>query len=216
MIRSAQGIVLFLFSGATFASDVSDASPADILNSFLATQPSPLALWVVVIVSIISILWNFYIWTASKRENKRLRKLIKRDDFWFRTIVLPTLVEPLSKFVDENTKRNVQLSDKRFSDQEHKSKEYDQYLTKFNQEREVIIQACYLLTLHSDDLYQKVTSLLDELEDHVTIYCLSRSKPDTQLNQEEIEKLELFNNIFFVTFVKVLEAIKTFHESSEL
>ena len=216
MIRSAQGIVLFLFSGATFASDVSDTSSADILNSFLATQPSPLALWVVVIVSIISILWNFYIWTASKRENKRLRKLIKRDDFWFRTIVLPTLVEPLSKFVDENTKRNVQLSDKRFSDQEHKSKEYDQYLTKFNQEREVIIQACYLLTLHSDDLYQKVTSLLDELEDHVTIYCLSRSKPDTQLNQEEIEKLELFNNIFFVTFVKVLEAIKTFHESSEL
>ena len=83
-------------------------------------------------------------------------------------------------------------------------------LTKFNQEREVIIQACYLLTLHSDDLYQKVTSLLDELEDHVTIYCLSRSKPDTQLNQEEIEKLEQFNNIFFVTFVKVLEAIKTF------
>ena len=216
MIRSAHGIVLFLFSGATFASDVSDTSYLDILTSFLATQPSPLALWFVVIVSIISILWNVYIWIASKCENKKLRKLIKRDDFWFRTIVLPTLVEPLSKFVDENTKRNVQLSDKRFSDQERISKEYDQYLTEFNQEREVIIQACYLLTLHSDDLYQKVTSLLDELEDHVTMYCLSRSQPGIQLNQEELEKLEQINHIFFVTFVKVLGEIKTFHESNEL
>ena len=216
MIRSAHGIVLFLFSGATFASDVSDTSSSDFLNPFFEIQPSPLALWAAVGASIILILWNIYTWTVSKRENKKLRKLIKRDDFWFRTIVLPTLVEPLSNFVDENTKKNVQLSDRRFSDQEHKSMAYDQYLMKFNQEREVIIQACYLLTLHSDDLYQKVTSLLDELEDHVTIYCLSRSQPDTQLNQEELEKLEQFNQIFFVTFVKVLEAIKTFHESNEL
>ena len=89
-------------------------------------------------------------------------------------------------------------------------------MTEFNQEREVIIQACYLLTLHSDDLYQKVTSLLDELEDHVTMYCLSRSQPGIQLNQEELEKLEQINHIFFVTFVKVLGEIKTFHESNEL
>lgn len=140
--------------------------------------------------------WHRYV-------EKKLRRVTLKDNFWFRTIVLPTVIQPLKEFSEEQTKSLNELWKDVPIDQNHRDA-CAIYVNKFQSELDVITCKCYVLTVHSEELYHDVVKILDQLEDDVL-----------QFFSPETKNKNITQNIYFETYTKVLSKIMLFHDKEK-
>ena len=55
------------------------------------------------LVNSIILLVNIAIFLYQRYESSKLRRIALKDDFWFRTIALPIILEPMKKFSEDQT-----------------------------------------------------------------------------------------------------------------
>ena len=115
--------------------------------------------------------FNFYKLFKSHSESIR-------DKYWFRTILLPICVDPLSEFANKQTGelKSVEAGALESGiDDAQRKKIYKAFLLKFSDEKSDVVNRFMVLLPIQKELYDIVARKLDELEDSVTEYCANKS-----------------------------------------
>ena len=153
-----------------------------------------------VAVNILILAANIFIFCYQRYEASKLRRIALKDDFWFRTIVLPTLLEPLQKFSTEQSQklRELKMADSADGD------DYDNYLADFEISISAIIDRCHVVQSHSVSLYNELIEQFEQLEDRVTLYCYKKGTglPGTP-------------SLFTQTYTETISIIMKFHDENK-
>ena len=171
-------------------------------------------MWVSVTVHLLLFIANII---YQQYSDKKLRKVITKDDFWFRSIVLPTIIDPLQKFVNKQSKYIRKLNRDNYSDEREEKRKYDEYLDKFVElDIKIMYDRCYLIKIHSHDLYEKLIKILEGLEDKIALYCYKKSNPGSMQVTEDSDIItSAVPSVFFEKQAGILSAIMNFHEKNK-
>jgi hypothetical protein len=182
-----------------------DSVPSN--NTFSSISPSPLALWVSVSLATISLIVNalmsIYIFRRDIFEKKQDRERSINDDYWFRTIIMPIILEPIAEFTDIYSNKILGIEER---NNVENADEYKNYLDEFQHGLQIIISRCSLLKLYEDSLYETITSYFELLEDNVALHCLRKSEKLTS-----IKTTGSGSDLFFDCLRDVIGAIKVRH-----
>lgn len=142
----------------------------------LATLQSP-PTWVVYIpfvISIVALSFSVYQFFVSRSDRKRDRDRLRDDDFWFRKIIVPICLDPLIRFMSEQSLKLRSIKEAPLSPAGEKQ-EYPQFLQAFKRGKNEIVSQCLILELFDGKLYEAIAEKLDGLEDYITLHCYHNS-----------------------------------------
>lgn len=126
----------------------------EISNNYVAgtdvSKPFDALPWLALVVSLISIVYTWH-------NNKRQRTISVEDDYWLRTVVFPSILNPLIEIGSE--------SPEYFRTSNDLPDFFDGYfLDKMNELRDKTM----VLKIVSEELYSRVNSLMDDLDDNIS------------------------------------------------
>lgn len=121
-------------------------------------------------VNLAILLVNIAIFLYHRYEAHKLRRIALKDDFWFRSIALPIILDPLKKFSDDQTRKIREL----ITDTSADSEAYQSYFEKCQSDIHNLIAGCYVMRAHSVPLYEELIEQLELMEDKVAEYCMNR------------------------------------------
>lgn len=113
---------------------------------------------------------NIVIFVYQRYESHKFRRIALKDDFWFRSIALPIILDPLKKFSDDQTRKIREL----ITDTSADSEAYESYFEKCQSDIHNLIAGCYVMRIHSVPLYEELIEQLELMEDKVAEYCMNR------------------------------------------
>lgn len=117
------------------------------------------------------VIFNIFQFNKSRSESIR-------DKYWFRKILLPICINPLNEFANSQTLQLKSVEDDALTsgiENGARNKLYKEYLGKFGEEKNNVINRFMVLLPVHKELYVIVSRKLDELEDSVTEYCKNKS-----------------------------------------
>lgn len=172
-IRILACIILSCATIQTFARDTRDKVPEavpdiqELQTNFLGIPSLQPRDW----IAILALISSAGSWLWSIHTSRRMRKASVQDDFWFRQVTYPLVVEPLLDFFSEQTNSlPTKKSDKTA---------IQIYLDSFSGEleRHRRSSALFPILLHSNKksrkAYSQLEISLDAIEDCVAEYCAS-------------------------------------------
>ena len=139
---------------------------------------------------------GLFIWNRS--YSSKIRRIALKDDFWFRTIALPMLLDPLQEF---SIKQVVALRKIVNSTEENV---YDEFNDQFNAELSNLMDRCYVINSQSHVLYQDLVNELQKMEDLVTEYCQTKGESDRSVA-----------NQFIHIYTDIISLIMKFHDKNK-
>ena len=143
---------------------------------------------------------NVAIFLYQRYEAHKFRQIALKDDFWFRSIALPIILDPLKKFSDDQTRKIREL----ITDTSADSEAYESYFEKCQSDIHNLIAGCYVIRAHSVSLYGDITEQLEQMEDKVAVYCESEGG-------EEVKPPYLFAS----THTEIISIIMRFHDKNK-
>lgn len=179
--------------------NVTLVSTADVDNNGLVKNsrtnfPIPPAwmLWVTAVVALVKFAFDLIVWIVSLFEKKKNLDRSILDDFWYRTIVLPTFLEPMMEFISEFSAKLRSLDESAGGADDHNS-----YLKSFQVGLRNITNKALILSATHEALYEIVSNRLDLLEDAVTAHCAIRALGKDVVKDEKFEKFSVTEARFF-------------------
>lgn len=161
------------------------------------------------ILSIVAIVWNILTAAHQYFKNKKDRTRSIHDDYWFRTVVVPTVLKPLIEFADEQSESLVKLDRKNGSGDNVEIK-YQEYLDCVQNKLIIFRKRCVLLKALDVGLVEDISKLFDDLEDQVANYCLEQSQGVDNGGVATRSSAFIYGKYFDV-ISDIVEAIKVKH-----
>lgn len=145
-------------------------------------------------INVVLVLVNLGLFCWNRYDQHKLREITLKDDFWFRTIALPMLLDPLQKFSTEQTTalRSMAGSTDKSA--------YAIFYQKFDAGLIELLDRCYVINLHSKSLYFDLVHHLQKMEDLVAEYCQA-----PQNTSEDIA------NQFIRIYTEIISLLMHFH-----
>jgi len=162
-------------------------------NGFMS---SPIVLWVSAFFSLCALGLGIYNRWYDISENKKNFARSINDDFWFRTIVIPVVLEPIVNFTNLFANKLIAL------DAAGNSSEYLDYLDEFQKELLIIQSRCILLDIYGQNLYSIIINDSEKFEDKVAEYCHKKSLG---------ESVDVSHSFIFDYLRDVINIIKNHH-----
>ena len=153
-----------------------------------------------VLVNSFILIVNIAIFFYQRYEASKLRRIALKDDFWFRTIALPIVLEPLQEFSVDQTRKLRELTTNTPTD----TNTYDSYLEKCQSSIHIMMDRCYVMRAHSVSLYDDLIEQLELMEDKVALYCWKKG-------ENEVRPPSLFTR----TYTKIISIIMKFHDENK-
>lgn len=150
------------------------------------------------IVSLVSFGFSIYVNNRLNEEKKKNYEKSIDDDFWYRTILIPTLLESMIKTLDGFANKLVSLESK--SNGKQSDDIYQKFFDKFQRELNLLYGRCILTKLFGNDLYTKIVTELEKLEDNLAAHCYYKSTGSKMKNND--------SELFFESMKNILEIIK--------
>ena len=119
-------------------------------------------------VNFIILLVNIGIFIYQRCESSKLRRIALKDDFWFRSIALPIVLDPLKIFSEDQTRKIRELITLMDNDA------YDSYLENCQYDIYDLMNGFYVMHALSEELYNELIAELEVLEDKVAECCMNR------------------------------------------
>lgn len=147
--------------------------------------PPPWALWITIIIAILTFLWNVANSIYRQRQERFREDRGREDAYWFQQVILPQCIEALDRFVGVLSPDAVYLQELittgafPFAIKEN----FDSVLTSaFYNARNLLLRELMILELVSDDsensCYAACGKILENVEDEVTSYVVRFFPPD--------------------------------------
>jgi hypothetical protein len=174
------------------------------------TPPPPGVLWATAIVALLNVVWSILSFYLKRSDDIRERQRAMLDDFWFRTIIAPSFIEPLREFAEKFTKELGVLDSMGFGNERDKREQYDTFVDGFDSERTSLLHRSLILRLVGQDLYNEVTKKIDELEDIVVHHCAARVLEPGIVTEKYMRKTSA-EGAFFECYELIVRAIREFH-----
>jgi hypothetical protein len=161
----------------SIASTVVAATPAAKTSSFLDwfNHPPGWITWLSLIGGLTAFLWKLWEYFVSRVDRSKDQR-IACDAFWYESIVVPRIVEPLIDFLAQQQEALRILSGTPTADAFTKYK--NEYQAKYND----LAARMSLLQVISNTTHSAIMQHLDKLEDEITVHCyesghVSNAKP---------------------------------------
>ena len=153
-----------------------------------------------VFVNIVIVLVNIGFFIYQRYDSSKLRRLALKDDFWFRTIALPIVLEPLKNFSLDQTQQLRRLK----TDKPLDMGAHEIYLDQFQSKIYDLMDMCFVMHIHSVSLYEDLIKQLEIVEDKIAEYC--QNLGDTNVNPP---------SVFTSTQAEIISIIMKFHDKNE-
>lgn len=168
----------------------------------------PSFLWGALVVAALSLCFNIYQFIHNKIKSKR----DVADEYWLRTVAIPTCVNPLIAFSEEYALKLRSLLQIENMAEEIYDQALKEYQRDFQYEKELIIKRFYILSAEWNSIFQILSQNLDKLEDAIIIHCyinqsLSNADPDQVVRDSTNEA------IFYEVLGKTLSDLGKLHVS---
>jgi len=169
----------------------------------------------VLLISVLSLCLSGYTLLQNRKENKENYERSINDDFWYRTILIPTLLEPTVKFFDDYANKLIILeSEKNPQDIEDT---YRIYFLDFQKELNLIQGRCVLAKIYGEDLYQNITTNLEQLEDKMAEFCHNKSLQRLNDLEDEAKIISETNGSEFIfeylrNFIEIIKKQHSQHK----
>lgn len=165
----------------------------------LNTNPGT-SLNIYLLVNLIILAVNISIFVYQRYESSKLRRITLKDDFWFRSIALPIILDPLKKFSEDQTRKIREL----ITNTSMGSDVYNSYLENCQSEIYDLMDGCYVMRAHSVSLYEELIEQLELMEDKVAEYCMTQGA--IEVNPP---------SLFARTHTEVISIIMKFHDNNK-
>jgi len=186
-----------------------------VVVSFIKNAETPRILLISVLVNLLILSANIIFFYYQRVNEIKLRKTTLKDDFWFRSIAVPALINPVQEFSNIESKMFKDLINRTFVDKNEEKKQFDIFLENFQQELSYIFDRCYIMKIHSDMLYRNLITVLESLEDVISLYCYSKHAPSSPLVIDNNDKISEAPSIFFIKYCEIISVIMNFHDKAE-
>jgi hypothetical protein len=128
--------------------------------------------WFAPLLSIGGILGGLAAWIISRRDRRSdVRRALESE--WFRVLVFGEIVPHLLKFLSEQRAvfGSIFVDPKR----RHVPNEYKNALNLFKESKGAVQRRLLLVRVISDDKYDEVISVVDEIDDAITLHCAANT-----------------------------------------
>lgn len=187
------------------ASAASAANPG-LVFGFLPNPPPPWLGYITAAIALGVLLMHIAKFVSERRSDTKKRLDDINDAFWFRSVVVPAVIEPLIAFIteqaDELQKKNTGTK-----------ADYEAYLESFQKGKESISSRLILLNLVNKQMYNDAIAEFDEIEDDITLFCALKSG-NIGLGESRMQKYTEVNSVVARLcggLNLILEKIKSHH-----
>jgi hypothetical protein len=145
----------------------SGVNPVDQSNVLWGFLPNPPPAWLGYVTALIAcgvLFSHIYKHVYDYRSERKKRRDDINDAFWFRTVIIPAVIEPLIEFFTAQTDALKKI---------HKGSKDDfiKYLAEYQQEGERIAARLFLLDMVDHKMYEQAKIRLEEIDDDVASLC---------------------------------------------
>lgn len=149
-------------------SGVAAANQANLVFGFLPNPPPPSLGYITAVIAFGVLLIHVIKLFSEKSSDRKKRFDDINDSFWFRSVVVPAVIEPLIKFIAEQGEKLKTIN--------HGTKEeFANFLKGYNQEGEGVAARLLLLNIINKQMYEKTIEEFENIEDDVTLLCAIKS-----------------------------------------
>lgn len=148
--------------------EVSLAVEPSLVFGFLPNPPPPWLGYVTAAIALGVLIMHITKYITERNSDKKKRLDDINDSFWFRSVVVPAVIEPLITFMTEQADILQKLGS-------GKKEDYAKFLKDFQKGKESISSRLLLLNLVNNQMYADAIEELDEIEDDVTLLCAVKS-----------------------------------------
>ena len=158
------------------------------------------------IVNALILIANIAIFFYQRYEASKLRRIALKDDFWFRSIALPIILERMQDLCDKQTRAFRKLMADNADGYDHKK-----YLDNCQPDIHDMIDKCHVVQIYGDELYHELIGQLELMEDKIAEYCFSLTLGKRQ-NQEGVT---VTPSLFSQTNTRIISIIMAFHDKNK-
>lgn len=135
------------------------------------TNPSYVVTWVSFFGAIGALGWKCWEFKVARRD-RSTDKLLAVEAFWYQSIVVPQVLEPLLKFVTRNTQKYLAIDINSFGQRDP----YRAYQDRYQIEYSLLGAHLRILQVISPKTYELLMARLDDLEDKISLICFRKSQ----------------------------------------
>ena len=191
-----------LFQASGVASEVEHS----LVFGFLPNPPPPWLGYVTALIAFGVLVIHIAKFISERSSDRKKRLDDINDSFWFRSVVVPAVIEPLIQFITGQAEKLQKIN-------AGKKEDFAEYLKDYQKAKESISSRLLLLNLVNKQMYSDAVNEFDDIEDDVTLLCALKSG-DSGLTENGKQKYTEVNALISRMcggLNTILEKIKSHH-----
>lgn len=165
-------------------SGVVATNQANLVFGFLPSPPPPWLGYITALIALGVLAIHVIKFFSEKSSDRKKRLDDINDSFWFRSVVVPAVIEPLIKFVTEQGEKLKTIN--------HGTKDdFANFLKGYSQGGEGIAARLLLLNIVNKQMYEQTIKEFEEIEDDVTMLCAIKSGDFDEIERKKAKHTEV-------------------------
>lgn len=182
------------------------ASQVNLVFGFLPDPPPPWLGYITALIAFGVLLIHVIKFFYERSSERKKRRDDINDSFWFRSVVVPAVIEPLILFITEQGEQLKKISN-------GKKEDFADFFKAYQKAGESIAARLLLLNLINKQMYDGAIKEFEEIEDDVALLCAMKSGDFDEIDHKRAKYTEVNALVsrMFAGLNTILEKLKIQH-----